>query len=79
MNTAIHLTTTVLPGGKIEITAPELVPGTIAQVTVTIDEQPATPGLHVLDIVKELPGHRLFKTVADVDAHLREERDAWDS
>ncbi len=77
MNTVIHLTTTVLPDGKIEITAPELAPGTIAHVTVTIEDA-AQAGLHVLDIVAALPGHRLFKTAADVDAYIQEERDAWE-
>ncbi|MGH9751341.1 MAG: hypothetical protein ACREA2_01025 [Blastocatellia bacterium] len=32
----------------------------------------------VLDILKDLPGQRLFKTSAEVDAYLREERDSWD-
>lgn len=31
-----------------------------------------------VDILAEAPGHRLFKTVAEVDDYLRKERDAWD-
>jgi hypothetical protein len=31
-----------------------------------------------LDILRESPGHRIFKTAADVDTYLKEERDAWD-
>ena len=34
-------------------------------------------GKHVLDIVAMLPGHQLFKTVEEVDAYIREERDSW--
>lgn len=32
----------------------------------------------VLDILKDWPGQRLFKTSAEADAYLREERDSWD-
>ncbi len=32
----------------------------------------------MLDIINELPGRRIFKTSAEVDAYLREERDSWD-
>jgi len=32
----------------------------------------------ILDILEELPGGRIFKTSAEVDAYLREERDSWD-
>ena len=32
----------------------------------------------MLAIINELPGGRLFKTSAEVDAYLREERDSWD-
>lgn len=32
----------------------------------------------MLEIINELPGGRLFKTSAEVDAYLREERDSWE-
>lgn len=32
----------------------------------------------MLEIINEMPGGRLFKTSAEVDAYLREERDSWD-
>ena len=31
-----------------------------------------------LDIIDALPGGRLFKTSAEADAYLREERDSWE-
>jgi hypothetical protein len=34
--------------------------------------------LSVLEILKDWPGQRLFKTSAEADAYLREERDSWD-
>ena len=33
---------------------------------------------YALDILDELPGGGIFKTSAEVDAYLREERDSWD-
>ena len=32
----------------------------------------------VLDILKDWPGQWLFKTPAEADAYLQEERDSWD-
>ena len=32
----------------------------------------------MLEILKEVPGEHLFKTSAEADAYLREERDSWD-
>jgi hypothetical protein len=34
--------------------------------------------LSVLEILKDWPGQRLFKTSAEADAYLQEERDSWD-
>ena len=78
MTTLIQREAIVGPDGKIEITAPELTPG--QRVTVTI--QPGTSeerqGPHVIDIIKDLPGGRIFKTAEEVDAYIREVRDSWD-
>ncbi len=78
MSTPIQITTTVLPGGKIEITSPELRAGQIATVTITIQPADTTPQRHALDILEELPGHLIFQTAEEVDAYIREERDSWD-
>lgn len=32
-----------------------------------------------VEILNETPGHRLFKTAAEVDIYLAQERAAWDS
>ena len=32
----------------------------------------------MIDLIKDLPGHRLFKTAEEVDAYLQQERDSWD-
>lgn len=74
----IRIETVVQPGGKIEVTAPELEPG--QKVTVAIEAKAAAEreGPHVIDLVQDLPGHRLFKTAEEVDAYIREERDSWE-
>ncbi|HKB48575.1 MAG TPA: hypothetical protein VKC57_12815 [Ktedonobacterales bacterium] len=78
MAAPIQVEATVSPEGKIEISVPELAPG--QRVRVSIQPEEATPlqPQHVLDIVENLPGHRLFKTADEVDAYIREERDSWD-
>ena len=77
--TRIQREAVVGPDGRIEISAPELKPG--ERVTVTIESQgasQATEKPHAIDVLDEMPGHRLFKTAEEVDAYLRQERDSWD-
>ena len=76
MQKAIHITTTVLPGGRIEIVDKKLPVGESANVVVlrsTRAEQRSA-----LDILKEAPGQRLFKTVEEVESYLKNERTSWD-
>ena len=79
MTIEIAIKTTVLPGGKIEISAPQLVAGQQAIVLVKVeDEQPEK-----LTITERLAranyhGGALFKTAEEVDAYIREERDSWE-
>jgi hypothetical protein len=81
MNTAYHITTTVLPGHKIEITAPELSEGEQVQVVVISTSAQGSarkPGPSGLDIIESLKGHRLFQTPEEVDRYINEERNSWD-
>ncbi len=78
MTTEIRVKTTVLPGGKIEISTPELIPGQHAMVVVTIEDNGQVGQHHVIDILAALPGHQLFQNAEEVDAYLHEERDSWD-
>lgn len=75
----VRVKTKVLPGGKIEISAPELIAGQEATIVVTIED--AKPDEqhhdHVIDVLKRLSGHQLFDSAEEVDAHIREERDSW--
>ena len=78
MSTEIRVKTIVLPGGKIEIRAPELIPGRRATVVITIEDNEMIEYPHVIDILKTLPGHQLYQSAEGVDAYIREERDAWE-
>ena len=75
MQKALHIRTTVLPGGRIEIVNQYLPEGETVYVVVT----PSTPTPHrsAVDILAEAPGHLVFKTAADVAAYLAEEKEAW--
>lgn len=39
---------------------------------------PITERRHLIDLLNEWEGQRLFKTSAEADAYLREERNSWD-
>ena len=76
MKKALHIRTTVLPGGKIEVDSPELEAGQTVDVVVT--RSSSTERRSVVDILAEAPGHRLFKTGKEVDDYIKEERASWD-
>jgi hypothetical protein len=81
MNAAYHTTTTVLPGHRIEITAPDLPEGeTVDVVVVPKPPRKGTEktGPSIFDIIAGLKGHRLFRTPEEVDRYVNEERDSWD-
>ena len=78
MATEVRVKTFVLPGGKIEISTPELIPGRRATVVVTIEDNEAVEQPHVIDILKTLPGHQLYQSAEEVNANIREEREAWE-
>ena len=78
MATEVRVKTVVLPGGRIEISTPELIPGRRATVVVTIEDNEPIEQPHVIDILKTLAGHRLYQSAEEVDAYIREERDAWE-
>jgi len=78
MQPALHVTTKVLPGNKIEITSPELKEGEPVEVFLVLPAAAAGPQRSVLEIVESLKGHRLFQTPGEVDKYLQQERDSWD-
>ena len=79
MQPALHLTTKVLPGNKIEISAPELLVGNTVEVFVILKDTSSSSRCSAIDLLDKLPGQRLFKTPEEADQYLQEERSAWES
>ncbi len=82
MSAIIHREAVVGPDGKIEVSAPELQPGQRVSITIEPETAPdanaTSPEPSLYDLVKDLPGGRLFKTADEVDEYIRQERDSWD-
>ena len=78
MQRALRVTALVQPGGKIEVTDTDLPEGQSVEVIVLLPSPSAVPRPSILDVLAEAPGHLAFQTADEVDAFLREERDAWE-
>ena len=76
MPVPLRTETTVLPGHRIEISAPDLPEG--ARVEVIVVPAPAPGQRSALEIIEALHGHRLFQTPEQVRRYLQEERESWD-
>ncbi len=77
MNRTLHVTTTVLPGGRIVVEDPELSEGDEVHVVV----QPAASSTRrsATQILADAAGRQSFQTAEEVDDYIREERDSWHS
>ena len=75
MQKALHVRTTVQPGGKIEIVDQGLPVG--ESVDVVVSQSAAPERRSAVDILAEAPGGLAFKTAADVAAYLKEEKESW--
>jgi hypothetical protein len=78
MSSAIHHKLTVLPGGKIELSDPQLKSGQSVDVFVVVPEDKTNDALSALDVLASAPGRQVFQTAEEVDRYLRNEREAWD-
>jgi hypothetical protein len=79
MQTALRLETTVLPGHRLEVSAPELPEGAKVEVIVVLLGKPEPRFGSALEFLESLPpGPRAFKTWEEYEQHLQEERDSWD-
>ena len=76
MQKALHLKTTVLPGGRIEIVDQELPVG--ESVDVVVRHAPESPRRSAVDILAEAPGQRVFKTADEAESYLKAERESSD-
>jgi hypothetical protein len=79
MQKALRMETTVLPGHRLEISAPELPEGAKVEVIVVLPEKPQPQFASALEFLESLPpGPRAFPTWEEYERHLREERDSRD-
>ena len=78
MAAPINLDATVSSDGKIEIAVPQLTPGQRVHVIIEPAEVPQDAKRPAADILREAPGHLMFKTAEEVDAYIKQERDSWD-
>ena len=76
MQKALHIRTTVLPGGKVEVIDQELTEG--ESVDVVISPTPVPTGRSIMEILNSGPERRLFQTAEEVKAYLAEEKASWD-
>ena len=79
MQSAIRITTKVLPGDKLEIQLPPGAVGEEVEVFVIMPEKKPPKKRNVLEILEEIHKHAPFRTVEEIDRDLQEERDSWDS
>jgi hypothetical protein len=80
MATLIQREAVVGPDGEIKVSAPELTPGQHVKVTIEPQAAPQPSPEEkrpAIEMLREMPKHRLFKTAEEVDAYIREERDSW--
>lgn len=68
----------VKSGGKIEVVAPELKEGQAVEVIIEAENAGTPRPRTIQDVLAQCDGRRAFKNAAEVDAYIREERDAWD-
>lgn len=84
MQGAVRLQTTVLPGHRIEVSAPELPEGQAVEVIVLVPGhngphvKPRTTMADFLESLPKGPSPRLFETWEEYERFLREEKESWD-
>ncbi len=79
MQSALRITTKVLPGNKIEIEIPEAKVGDNVDVFVILPEKIETKKRSVMEILEEVHAQRPPKSAEEIDRYLQEERSSWDS
>lgn len=79
MQSALHVTTKVLPGNKIEIEIPESEIGDTVDVFVVLPDKPKQKKRSVMEILEEVHAKRPPRSAEDIDRQLKEERESWDS
>jgi hypothetical protein len=79
MQTALRLETTILPGHRLEVSAPELPEGVKVEVIIVMPKKPEPHFGSALEFLESLPpGPRAFPTWEEYERFLREEKNAWE-
>ena len=78
MSDVLEFRTQVLPGHRIEIVAPNLPEGSVATVSIRIEDAEAGKKRRLNEILAGYSGGRLFRSAEELDAYVQTERDAWD-
>jgi len=79
MQTTLRMETVVLPGHRLEISAPELPDGAKVEVIVVLPEKGKPQSISMLELLNSLPpGPRAFPTWEEYEQHLREEKESWE-
>lgn len=79
MQAALHISTQVLPGQKIEIQVPNAAIGDTVDVFVILPEKPESKRRSIIKILEEIHTKRTPRSAEDIDKQLQEERESWDS
>lgn len=79
MQSALRITTKVLPGNKIEIEIPEAEIGDSVDVFVILPEKAERKRRSALDIIEASRTRHSSRNAEDIDKQLQEERASWDS
>jgi len=81
MQAALRLETTILPGHRLEVRAPELPDGAKVEVIVVLPAQPSLRPMSMVEFLQTLPespSPRCFPTWDEYEQHLQKEKDAWE-
>ncbi len=74
----LRLKTRILPGGRIELQSTGLPEGREVTVQIVLeDDETPVRKRSLLENLDGYQGGQLFKTAAEVDQYIREERDSW--
>jgi hypothetical protein len=79
MQPALHITTKVLPGKKLEIQVPEAAIGDTVDVFVILPEKAKSKRHSVIEVIEQIRSKHPFKSTEDIDTQLQKERDSWES
>lgn len=79
MQSALRITTKVLPGNKIEIQLPPGSEGDDIEVFVILPEKPQLKRRNILTFLEDIHRRGSFRPTEEIDRDLRAERNSWDS